>query len=131
MRWKSCLTFSNWAIARSLKQLLALLVALIWIFSLTVLPVSAQEQQGKNSQFPLLSPPNDQQTESKPVTPPLPNQQEPQDPQEIEASIDKFFTEEIPKEHVPGSVVALVKDEKTLFTKVDCPARLRVVGLET
>ncbi|XHX78819.1 MAG: serine hydrolase [Stenomitos frigidus ULC029] len=116
MRWKTYLTFSNWAIARSLKQLLAFLVTLIWITSLAVLPVSAQEQ-GKNNQFLLLSPPGSEQTEPKATTSPASSQKGPQDPQEVEAFLDKFFTNETPKEHVPGAVVALVKEGKILFTK--------------
>lgn len=38
-------------------------------------------------------------------------------PQELAAFLDNFFQQEMPKEHVPGAAVVLVKDGKILFSK--------------
>jgi CubicO group peptidase (beta-lactamase class C family) len=38
-------------------------------------------------------------------------------PQELEAFLDGFFAQEMPKEHIPGAAVAVVKDGKIFFTK--------------
>ncbi len=41
----------------------------------------------------------------------------PTDPQELEVFLDKFFAQQMSKEHVPGAVFALVKDGKIFFSK--------------
>jgi CubicO group peptidase (beta-lactamase class C family) len=41
----------------------------------------------------------------------------PTDPKELEAFLDKFFSEQMEKLHVPGAVVTVVKDGKIFFTK--------------
>jgi CubicO group peptidase (beta-lactamase class C family) len=41
----------------------------------------------------------------------------PTDRQELEAFVDQFFAEQMPKLHVPGAVFALVKDGKIFFSK--------------
>ncbi|HEY9829034.1 MAG TPA: serine hydrolase [Stenomitos sp.] len=41
----------------------------------------------------------------------------PTNPQELEAFVDKFFAEQMLKEHIPGAVFTLVKDGKIFFSK--------------
>jgi len=38
-------------------------------------------------------------------------------PQELEEFLDKFFAEQMPELHIPGAVVAFVKDGEAFFTK--------------
>ncbi|MEW5858111.1 MAG: serine hydrolase domain-containing protein [Cyanobacteriota bacterium] len=51
------------------------------------------------------------------VEPPRPTRQEPTDPQEVEILLGKFFAKKMQTEHIPGAVVALVKDGEILVTK--------------
>ncbi len=48
---------------------------------------------------------------------PTPQPSGPTDPQELEAFADKFFAEQMLKEHIPGAVFVLVKDGKIFFSK--------------
>lgn len=48
---------------------------------------------------------------------PTPAPSVPTDPQELEAFVDKFFAEQMLKEHIPGAVFTLVKDGKIFFSK--------------
>lgn len=45
------------------------------------------------------------------------HQQGPTDPQELEAFLDKFFSQQMAELHIPGVVFTLVKDAKSFFTK--------------
>ena len=44
---------------------------------------------------------------------------------ELEAFIDKFFAEEMPKRHIPGSTFSFVKDGEIVFAKGFSRLRLR------
>ena len=88
----------------------------ILCFSLFGLPCLAQGRSPQG-QFPLLNPRQQEPTELKPGVPPRSTRQGPTDPQEAAAFFDQFYAQEMNKEHVPGAVVALVKDGKILFTK--------------
>lgn len=48
---------------------------------------------------------------------PTPAPSGPTNPQELEAFLDKFFAEQMLKEHIPGAVFTLVKDGKIFFSK--------------
>lgn len=48
---------------------------------------------------------------------PTPAPSGPTDPQELQAFLDKFFAEQMLKEHIPGAVFVLVKDGKIFFSK--------------
>lgn len=39
------------------------------------------------------------------------------DPKELETFLDPIFTAQMSKLHIPGAVVSVVKDGKTIFTK--------------
>src|SRR5688572_10405665 len=39
------------------------------------------------------------------------------DPKELEAFLDPIFAEQMAKLHIPGAVISVVKDGKTIFTK--------------
>jgi CubicO group peptidase (beta-lactamase class C family) len=41
----------------------------------------------------------------------------PTDPKELEAFLDKFFSEQMERFHVPGAIITVVKDGKLFFTK--------------
>lgn len=92
-------------------------IASILFFSLSGFPYLAQGAPAGTGQIPFLSPPQPQPTESELVEPPRPTRQGPTDPQEVATFLDKFFAKEMPKEHIPGAVVALVRDGEILVTK--------------
>lgn len=105
------------------------------IFFLSGLPGFTQGVSTKTSQLPILSPQQPKQTESEQVVPPHSNRQGPTNHQEVETFLDKFFAQEMPKEHVPGAVVALVKDGEILFSKgygyADIDQKIPVVSDKT
>ena len=92
-------------------------IATILFFFLSGFPDLAQGAPAGTGQLPFLSPPQPQPTESDLVEPPRPTRQGPTDPQEVATFLDKFFAKEMPREHIPGAVVALVKDGEIFFTK--------------
>jgi CubicO group peptidase (beta-lactamase class C family) len=92
-------------------------IATILFFFLSGFPDLAQGAPAGTGQLPFLSPPQPQPTESDLVEPPRPTRQRPTDPQEVATFLDKFFAKEMPREHIPGAVVALVKDGEIFFTK--------------
>ena len=89
----------------------------ILFFSLSGFPYLAQGTPAGTGQLPFLSPPQSQPTEPDLVEPPPSTRQGPTDPQEVETFLDKFFAKEMPTKHIPGAVVALVKDGEIFFTK--------------
>ncbi|MBD1807518.1 beta-lactamase family protein [Microcoleus sp. FACHB-SPT15] len=100
-----------------IKKICLVIIGIILFFSLSGFPYLAQGAPTETSQLPFLSPQKPKPTESKPIAPPRPTRQGPSNPQEVEAFLDKFFTQEMQTEHVPGAVVALVKDGEILFSK--------------
>lgn len=86
------------------------LLVLLVIFS-SGLPSLAQ----KEPPFPLSEP---QPEELKP-TPPVPPSNAPalSNVREVEAFLDNFFNTEMPKAHIPGAVISIVKDGKPFFAK--------------
>ncbi len=100
-----------------IKQICWGIVGIILFFSLSGFPYLAQGAPTETSQLPFLSPQQPKPPESEQVAPPRPTRQGPNNPQEVEAFLDKFFTQEMQKEHVPGAVVAVVKDGEILLTK--------------
>ncbi len=93
------------------------ILGVILFFGLSGLPGFTQGVSTKTSQLPILSPQQPKTTESEQVGLPRPTCQGPTNPQEVETFLDKFFAQEMPKEHIPGAVVALVKNGEILFTK--------------
>ncbi|MEW6495718.1 MAG: serine hydrolase domain-containing protein [Cyanobacteriota bacterium] len=87
------------------------------LFLLSGQPYLAQGEPTQTSQLPILTPEPSEPVEPEQVAPPRPTRSGPTDPQEVEAFIDKFFAQEMQDEHVPGAVVALVRDGEILFTK--------------
>ena len=79
------------AIRKASESILTVLVGIILIWFLSPLPCLAQSNST------------------------LPNRLN--DPQELESFLDKFFAQQMPKEHVPGAVFSLVKDGKIFFSK--------------
>lgn len=104
-------------------KLVYLVILAILFFSLSGLPCLAQGLPSATNQFSLnqvVPPPLQQQPsiQSDRVAPAEPARQGPTAPQEVEAFMDQFFTqEEMKKKNVPGAAIALVKDGKLLFTK--------------
>lgn len=86
----------------------------ILFFSLSGLPSLARNVP---TQFPLLNPQQQQQTEPKQPVLPVPDGSRLNDPQEFEAFVDNLFNEEVSKSHVPGAVISVVKDGKLFFAK--------------
>jgi CubicO group peptidase (beta-lactamase class C family) len=102
-----------------LKQVFLGFLLAVLCFSLSGLPALAQGVADELNKFPLLSPDHQPAppTEQEPIVPPLSNRTGPSNLQEVETFMDKFFAQEMPKEHVPGAVVSLVKGGEILFTK--------------
>lgn len=92
--------------------LISLVIPLLSL-SMAALPTLAQTD--------LKLPPTDLQPEQpiqpEPATPPSPSAPGLNDPQEFAAFVDQFFAEEMPKQHIPGAAVSVVKDGEIFFTK--------------
>ncbi|MGG6265526.1 serine hydrolase domain-containing protein [Leptolyngbya sp. AN03gr2] len=84
----------------------------IFILLSSGLPGLAQ----KEPIFPL-DDPQSEQLESIPEVPPSPNAPGLNSTQELEGFSDQFFNSEMPKSHIPGAVVSVVKDGKLFFAK--------------
>ncbi len=92
-------------------------IATILFFWLSGFPYLAQGVPTGTGQLPFLSPPQPQPTQPDLVEPPRLTRQGPTEPQEVETFLDKFFAKEMPTKHIPGAVVALVKDGEILVSK--------------
>ncbi len=101
----------------SLIKLICCGILTLLLFSLSGQLYLAQGEPTQTSQLPILTPEPSEPVQSEQVVPPRPTRSGPTDPQEVKAFIDKFFAQKMQDEHVPGAVVALVKDGEILFTK--------------
>lgn len=96
------------------KLMIGGLLALL-CFVLSGLPSLAQPLSEPNN-LPFLSP-QQPPAETERIAPLRPNRQGPTNRQEVEAFMDTFFNQELEQEHIPGAVVALVREGEILFTK--------------
>ncbi|AFY46293.1 penicillin-binding protein, beta-lactamase class C [Nostoc sp. PCC 7524] len=68
-------------------------------------------------QLPPTTPQQQQPTQLKQPVVPSATARGLNDPQELEAFTDSIFNEEMPKSHIPGAVISVVKDGKLFFAK--------------
>ncbi|MEP0914412.1 beta-lactamase family protein [Leptolyngbya sp. GB1-A1] len=93
--------------------MLVILVIPLLSLSMSALPTLAQT----DLKLPSPDLQQKQPIQPEPATPASPSAPGLNDPQEFAAFIDQFFKEEMPKEHIPGAAVSVVKDGGIFFTK--------------
>lgn len=102
--WKRFIRFLACAVT-------ALTLVLSYSSVLAAIPVA----QNSQNQVPLLSPEPSKPTPKPQTVPPAPDNLT--NPEEIATFFDERFNEQMDKQHIPGGVVALVKDGSIVFEK--------------
>lgn len=94
-----------------------LLAILSFALSLSGRVVTALAQSEADNLLSIVDNRSQQVEQAEHLLPPSPTGLGLNNPQELEAFVDNFFNEEMPKAHVPGAVISVVKDGKLFFAK--------------
>lgn len=96
------------------KRIISGLFGFILFLSLSEFPALAKNE---SVQFPILDRPPQEAIETEPPASPEPGTPGIISQQEFATFVNNFFEQEMPKSHVPGAVISVVKDGTLLFTK--------------